>query len=364
VDHPKHALELRPLGRSGLDIPPITFGAMSHGLGRHSTADRIRTLQSAIDAGVTAIDTAPLYDFGDSEEVVGRAIQGRRATVQVLTKVGLRWDDADGWGELLFRAQRPDGGMREVRRNSRPESIRWEVEQSLLRLKVDVLDLVQVHHRDRETPIPETMGALSDLHREGKIRAIGVSNFEPRDVEESSKALGDLPLASVQSHYNLIHRVVEPELLPTMRAKDIGMLCYSPLQESLLTGRVLPAGDPRSGNWAFHPKNARLIGQALDEVARPLAERYSTGLAQIAIAWLLAQPGVASVIVGASSSEQAEQNAAAADIHLTQNEAAELGNAFASLPLDRHAGPDPLRRAVRRVRIRLGHLRRRILGQV
>ena len=352
-----------PLGRSRLRIPAITFGSMAPGNVGHGDQERIETIRAAIDAGITAIDTAPLYEFGRTEEIVGRAIRGLREEVQILTKVGLRWDDTHG--EILFRGRSPDGGMREVRRDSRPESVRLEVERSLDRLGVERLDLVQVHHRDRTTPIADTMGALLRLRSGGKLAEIGVSNFTANELVEAASALDDVPLASIQSHYNLIMREVEEEVLPAASKASIGLLCYSPLQQSLLAGRALAqtpaAGDPRRNHWTFHPRNVRLVSEALRRTVMPIALRHQATLAQIALAWLLAQPGVASVIVGATSREQVGENAHVPALELTEAEVRGIRSAFEAIQLDQSAGPSSAQRLLRRVRSRLGRIRRRLL---
>ncbi len=354
----------RRLGRSDLSIPVITFGAMTLGGRKDDDARRIATIRAAIEAGTSAIDTAPLYEFGHSEELVGRAIRDRRDRVQLLTKVGLRWDDDRG--ELLFRARGANGEAREVRRNSRPESVRAEVERSLKRLDVDTIDLVQVHHRDRDTPIAETMGALLRLRSEGKLAEIGVSNYTAQEMAEADTALGDVPLASVQCPYNLVLREIEADVLPAAREASIGLLCYSPLEKSLLAGRLLQgglaAGDSRAGHWSFHPRNARLVNGVLSRVVTPIARRHEATLAQIALAWLLAQPGVTSVVVGASSDEQVASNARAGSLELSVDEVDEIRAAFESIRLDPNVGPSRAQRAVRRIRSRLGRIRRKLLG--
>src|SRR5688572_31566392 len=165
------AVQYRRLGKSDLQISPIVFGAMALGgkSANHDEETRVRTMQAAFDRGINAIDTAPLYEFGQSERIVGRALKGRRDRIVVMTKVGLRWDD--DFGDVLFEFF-DDGRRRAVRKNSRPDSIRLEVDRSLERLGIDTIDLVQVHHPDPRTPIAETMGALLELRRAGKVRHI------------------------------------------------------------------------------------------------------------------------------------------------------------------------------------------------
>lgn len=334
---PMHA---RSLGSSGLLVSPIVFGAM--GFGRRPPAERVRTLHAAIDAGITSIDTAPLYGFGESERLVGQAIADRRGRVQVLGKVGLRWDDAHG--QILFTAQEPDGRVRVVRRDSRPLSVRRDVEQSLRRLGIDALDLCQVHHPDPDVPIADTMGELSRLRDEGKLRAIGVSNFSAAQVLEAARALGDVPLAGVQAEYSLLRREVERELLGTVQPLGVGLLAYSPLLHGLLAGRMagrrrLGLQDHRRWDPVFHPANVARIERVRTRALEPLARRHGVSSAQVALSWVLHQPGVTAVIVGGSSAAQVRANARAAELVLRAGERTGLAAAFEAVQLDPHVRP-------------------------
>jgi len=355
-------LEQRPLGRSALRVSPIVFGAMALRRGQDPD-ERVKVIRAAFDAGITAVDTAPLYEFGRSEELVGQAIHGLADRVRVLTKVGLRWDDPHG--EILFAGSDPQGRRREVRKNSQPESLRLEVEQSLRRLDVERLDLVQVHHRDRATPIADTMCALLALRQEGKLAEIGVSNYSADEVDEAAAALGDVPLASVQSAYSLVRREVEGGVLKAARDRSVGFLCYSPLEQSLLAGSLLDAGfgsrrrRARSGGL-FAPGNAKQVNAVLRNTVAPISRRHDATLAQVALAWLLAQPGVTSVVVGANTLEQVAANARAASVRLTRSELSEIRRAFEAIRLDPNAGPSLARRSIQRLRVRLGALRRRL----
>lgn len=355
-DEPGGQLAAASLGRSPLQISRVVFGAMA--LSRdYATGDRVRVIRAALDAGITSIDTAPLYELGRCEEVVGEAIRDVRNRVQVLTKVGLRWDASHG--ELFLTARGPDGQPREVRRDSRPEAIRRDVVESLQRLSIEHLDLVQIHQRDPETPIAETMGELLRLMQEGKLGAIGVSNFGAAEMAEAQAALGDVPLASVQSRYSCVRREVEREVLPAAIADSVGFLAYSPLEKSLLAGRLLDGGGSpgRTRAGLLAPRNARKVGAVLRNTVAPIAERHEASFSQIALAWLLAQPGVTGVIAGASSPEQASDNARASAIALTEVEIGDIRRAYEELRLDPSAGQS----FTKRVRIRLGALRRRLL---
>ncbi len=289
---------------------------------------RTRAIHAALDAGINAIDTAPLYEQGGSEKLIGLALKGRRDRVVLMSKVGLRWDDPRG--AILFG---------NVHRNSKPDSLRYEVDASLTRLGVDYLDLCQIHHPDLDTPIADSIGTLLDLRRAGKIREIGVSNFSATQLEEVKAAMGAVPLASVQLELNLIERTVEREILPWVRENQVGVLAYAPLYKGLLTGRVADSkvfsrDDFRGDIPAFLPKNRALVNRVVENVLNPIAGARGLSVAQVAVAWVLAQSGVSSAIVGASSAEQARENAAAADVILTGAEVLQIRQAFEGLQLD------------------------------
>ena len=212
----------RQLGHTDLVIPPVVFGTMARR--QADDASREQLIRAAVDRGLTALDTAPLYDFGRCETQIGRALRGvPRDRVQLLTKVGLRWH-GESHGRVLFAFDDAQGRRVEVRKDARPESVRWEVEQSLQRLQMECLDLVQVHHPDVDTPIAETMGELLALKAQGKLRYIGVSNFSAEQVLAAQAALGDEPLCSLQSDYSLLRREIEAELLPLFQTRVIGLL--------------------------------------------------------------------------------------------------------------------------------------------
>lgn len=353
------AMQTVPLGASGLQLSRVVFGAMQLGPAASAETARIATLHAALEHGCTSIDTAPLYEFGRSEEVVGRALRGVRERVQLLTKVGLRWDAEHG--EVLFRFHDEHGQPRAVRRDSRPESVRLDVERSLARLGVDALDLVQVHHRDRLVPIGETMDALAQLHRAGLVRAIGVCNFEPDEVEEARRALGAVPLCSHQLAYSLVRRGAERALLPQAARAGMAVLAYSPLEQGLLAGRTrasLAREDGRLGSAAFQRANAARVARAMERALEPLAAARGVRVAQISLAWLLAQPACSAVIVGASSPEQARENAAAAAIVLAPTEVAAIRATFEGVRFDSNAGEGPAEHLLRRARRVIGRLRR------
>ena len=329
----------RRLGRSGLEIAPVVFGAWAIGgwsWGGSDDDEAVRAIRASVDAGCDAIDTAPVYGFGRSERVVGRAIAGLRGRVVLATKVGLRWDDERG--PLAFEARDDSGRTLRVRRNARPDSVRAEVEASLARLATDVIDLVQVHWPDPETPIAETIGALVELRREGKLREIGVSNYSVAELEEARRALGPVPLASDQPRYSLVARGIERDVLPWAREHGVGILAYSPLEQGLLTGAVgasrsFSGDDGRARRATFRAENRARVNALLDAVVRPIAARHGATPAQVVLAWTIAQPGITAAIAGARTAAQARENAGALRVALERDELAVIRAAFEALVL-------------------------------
>ncbi|MEX1024077.1 MAG: aldo/keto reductase [Planctomycetota bacterium] len=334
-------MERRRLGQSDLEIPSVTFGAWAIGGTMWGGSDdelAVAAIQAALEVGLVAIDTAPVYGFGRSERVVGRALAGGRAKdAIVLTKAGLRWDSDDG--QLAFEGPDETGTVRKIYFNSRPESVREECDASLARLGIERIDLFQIHWPDPTTPIAETMGALVDLIAAGKVRAVGVSNFSPAQMTEARDALGDVPLASDQPKYSLVARDIEHDVLPYAREHDVGLIVYSPIEQGLLSGKVTAARtfeetDNRSRRPTFRPVNRALVNGVLNEVVQPIAAEHGATLAQTVIAWTIAQPGITSAIVGARNPEQVRENARAAELELTASDLDAIDQAFRGLPLD------------------------------
>jgi aryl-alcohol dehydrogenase-like predicted oxidoreductase len=315
------------LGTTALRVSRVIHGCMGFG-GDDKSA--IRAIHAAYDAGVTSFDTAPVYGFGKSETLLGQAVRDRRDRVQILTKVGLRWDSSHG--RVMFQSRTEHGTPIIVRKDSRARSVREEVEGSLQRLGVDAIWLLQVHHRDLDTPIAETMGALADLQREGKIRAIGVSNYSLPELELAAESLSPLPLASAQLEYNLLKRELDLHVLPWARRNGVSVLAYSPLAKGVLAGKQIGRwrlpDDWRRHTPYFHRKNLALAQRALQVAVGPIAAGHGVLPSQVCLAWLLAQPGLSAAIVGASSPGQALSNARAAELSLTPEELARLGSAF------------------------------------
>ena len=270
----------------------------------------VRSIQASLDAGVNFIDTAPAYGLGLSELIVGEAIGGRRDKVIVATKCGLVWHTAKG---NFFVDQ---NGTR-IHRYLGPESIRYEVEHSLRRLDTDYIDLYQTHWQDSTTPIEDTMGTLLDLKKEGKIRAIGVSNCTVEQVRQY-RSVGRVDTA--QEKYSMLHRGLEREYLPYCAQNHMAVLAYSPLANGLLTGkvdpeRVFPEDDLRRNNPMFS-RESRLRVREMFEHLAPVTRQYNFTDGQLAIAWTLAQPGITHALVGARDERQAAENAWAGSVLL------------------------------------------------
>ena len=308
-------MQYRRLGTTDLEISRVGLGAWAmggggwrHGWGAQDEADSVAAIHAAIEAGINWIDTAPVYGLGRSEEVVGRALRGLPASKRplVFTKCG-----------LLFDRDLPDDGPHNV---LAPESIRRELDDSLDRLGVDVVDLYQVHWPPNDgTPLEEYWGTLQDLKREGKVRAVGLSNHD-LPLLEQAEAVGHVD--SLQPPLSLIHRDVLSVVLPWCAEHATGVLAYSPLQSGLLTGAMteervatLPIDDWRASHPDFTgeggARNLRLV-QALDTIAREAAKPLS----MLAISWVVAAPAVTGAIVGARSPRQLEEWIGAGDFDL------------------------------------------------
>jgi aryl-alcohol dehydrogenase-like predicted oxidoreductase len=329
-------MDRRGLGKSGVEVTVVTFGAWAIGgwmWGGQDEDDAVAAIHAAIDEGMTSIDTAAIYGYGYSEEVVGKAIAGKRDSVQLLTKYGLRWDDTAGvhhfdWTDEQF-------GERHIYKNARRASVIHECEQSLRRLKTDHIDLYQCHWRDESTPVEETMSAMDRLIKDGKIRAAGVSNFSVDDLAECTRHVA---LASDQPPYSMVNRGIEGNVLPWCRENGVGVVVYSPLQRGLLTGKITEdyefgEGDHRANDRFFRPGNVKKVNAMLARL-RPVAEAHDATFAQLAIAWAIAQPGVTAALVGARNARQAKENARAASITLSDEEVATINSHLDGLQLD------------------------------
>lgn len=323
-------MQLRQLGQSDVKVSPVIFGAWAIGgwmWGGSEEKESIAAIRASVEAGANTIDTAAVYGMGYSEEVVGRAIKGIRDKVIIATKCGMRWDTPEGTDPW----QQKDNQGRDIiiRKNSRRDSIIHECELSLRRLGVETIDLYQIHWPDVSTPVEESMRAMTQLKEQGKIRAIGVSNYDAKWLADAMKIA---PLASDQPPYSLIQRKIEKEVLPFCRQHNIGLIVYSPLERGLLAGAVgpdrkFPPGDHRAGHKYFSVENRNRVLTALEKI-KPIAQRHRASLAQLAINWTVHEPGITAALVGARNAEQATHNAQALQFKLTDDERAQIRAAF------------------------------------
>jgi len=297
---------MKHISIGGLDVSRIGLGAMSmsayYNIGQGSDAESVRAIHRALDLGVTHLDTAEIYGPYVNEELVGRAIKGRRDQVVLATKFGLVSHSGGGPGVL----------------DSSPANIRVAVEGSLKRLGTDHIDLYYQHRVDPKTPIEETVGALAQLITEGKVRHIGLSEAGPATIR---RAHAVHPVAALQTEYSLWTRDPEAELLPLLRELGIGFVPYSPLGHGFLTGTIrsneeLAADDWRKTNPRFVGENLQRNLRIVDEVAVVAAEAGATP-AQVALAWLLAQGDDIAPIPGTKRVARVEENTAADRIELT-----------------------------------------------
>lgn len=316
-------MEYRKIGKSDLELSVVTFGAWAAGgwmWGGTERKDAVKAIQVSFDAGVTSIDTAPIYGMGHSEEIVGEAIKALpRDKVQIVTKYGMRWDLAKG--DLAFRSKDNNGKDIDIYKYAGRESIIKECEDSLRRLRTDYIDLYQIHWPDSTTPIQETMETVAQLIKEGKVRHAGVCNYNVEQLREASKYVG---IISNQVPYSMVKRGIEAEVVPYCIEHHQSILAYSPLERGLLTGKMKPGqafgeGDHRAALYFFTDENIRRTNAFLSKI-KPLADEKSATLGQLVIRWTLEQPGITIALVGARNADQALQNAKAAAIKLTREE--------------------------------------------
>ncbi len=317
-------MQTKQLGNSDLHITPVGYGAWAIGgsgwqfaWGSQNDEDSIAAIHRALELGVNWIDTAAAYGLGHSEEVVARALKewsGSRP--YIYTKCGLRWD-----------------ATRNVQKNLAADSIRREVEDSLRRLQVDVIDLYQIHWPPEpdSAQLEEGWSTMANLRREGKVRWIGVSNF---DVKQLRRAKAIAPITSLQPPYSLINRSVEEDILPYCLREGIGVIVYSPMQSGLLTGAMtrervsrLPQDDWRKTDPEFNePKLSRNL--AIVDRLKEIAQRHGRSPGEVAIAWTLRNPAVTGAIVGARNARQANGVMHAAELRLSDKEVNEIEESF------------------------------------
>jgi len=329
-------MELKQLGNSSVKVTPLAFGAWAVGgwmWGGAEEQESIRAIRASYELGMTTIDTAPVYGFGRSEELVAKAMNGvARDKYQILTKFGMNWQTHQG--EYFFDSTDNNGKPIKIYKYSGREKVRQECEESLKRLKTDYIDLLQIHWADNTTPIAETMGELSLLIKEGKARAAGVCNYSAAQVEEALKTLN---IVSNQVPYSMVNREIEKEIIPQALSKGLGILPYSPLQRGLLTGKItrnykFSEGDTRPNTKYYKPENLDRINAMLAKI-KPIADAHQASLSQLVINWTVNQPAMASVLVGARNEQQVKENVNSLRFKLSQDELKQITRAANDLLL-------------------------------
>lgn len=304
-------MEKRELGQTGMQVSVISLGCWAMGgqlWGPADDAASVAAIARALDRGINLIDTAPVYGFGHSEEVVGQGIRGRRDQVYISTKCGLKWDDQ---GNVTYDASRP--------------RILQEIDDSLRRLQVDYIDLYQIHWPDPAPPIEEYATIMAELQQQGKIKAIGVSNFT---VEQMAEMMKYCRIDSLQPPYNMFLRQIEEFILPFCHQHNIGVISYGPMYQGMLTGKFFLDGrtptDPlRAQHSEFRPERFDVNRDALLKL-KDVADDLGVDLAQLAINWVICQPGITSAICGARNPQQVEDNVAAASWRLSAQDLARI----------------------------------------
>jgi aryl-alcohol dehydrogenase-like predicted oxidoreductase len=306
-------MQTRQLGKTDLFITPLGFGSWAvggvgwqFGWGSQDDSQSVGAINRALDLGINWIDTAAVYGLGHSEEIVARALKGRTERPYIFTKCSMVWDEQGTISHSLNR-----------------NSIRREVENSLRRLKVEAIDLYQIHWPSPEANIEEGWSTLSDLKREGKVRYIGVSNF---NVEQLQRAMAIDRVDTLQPPYSLIRPEVEGEILPFCEENDIGVIVYSPMMSGLLSGRMtqerinnFPEDDWRKNNPEFQePRLYRNLWLA--ELLKNIGRHHGLSAGETAIAWTLRSSAVTGAIVGGRSPEQVDGIVGAADFRLSEDE--------------------------------------------
>jgi aryl-alcohol dehydrogenase-like predicted oxidoreductase len=317
TQHAATKLETKQLGNSDLNITTIGFGAWAIGggdwqfaWGHQEDDESVQSIERALELGINWIDTAAVYGLGHSEEVVAKALKNASTKPYIFTKCSMRWDD-----------------KREIYRSLKAGSVQEEVENSLKRLKIEAIDLYQIHWPQPEDEIEEGWETMARLQQQGKIRWLGVSNF---NVEQMKRVQKIAPITSLQPPYSLLNRKVEPEILPFCLENNIGVINYSPMSSGMLTGKMtaeriqkMPEDDWRRKSPNFNePKlstNLKLV-----ELLRQIGDAHGVEPGVVAIAWTLRNPAVTAAIVGARSASQVEGTIKAADFRLTSEEAAKI----------------------------------------
>ena len=326
-------MKKRRLGKSGIEVSAIGLGCMGMSFSYGTPPDRnemIKVIRGAVERGVTFFDTAEVYGPFTNEELVGEALAPFRGQVVIATKFGFALD--------------PKGGPGWKGLDSRPEHIKQVAEQSLKRLRLDVIDLFYQHRVDPNVPIEDVAGAVKDLIAQGKVRHFGLSEAAPKTIR---RAHAIQPVTALQSEYSLWHRVPEQEVLPTLRELGIGLVPYSPLGKGFLTGRfdekTLEPTDFRKSLPRFTPEAIK-ENQAFVTLLSEVAQQKKATPAQIALAWLLAQEPWIVPIPGTTKLARLEENAGAAEVELTGEELGEIEVAASKLTVHGNRYPEHLER--------------------
>ena len=324
------------LGKSDVEVTELAFGAWAIGgwlWGGADSDEAIKAIETAVDNGMTTIDTAAVYGFGLSEELVGKAVKSKRSKVQILTKFGMIWDGKKG--KFYFATKDNDGNDIDIYNYSSRERVITDCEASLKRLGTDYIDLYQIHWPDATTPVSETMEALEILIQKGKIRAGAVSNYPVNLMKEAVKTL---PIASNQVPYSMVNRGIEKDIIPFCIENNIGILAYSPLQRGLLTGKIKKGhnfgkGDSRPDTIYYREPNLSRIISFTDDL-RAIAEERNVTLSQLVLNWTIQQPGITFALAGARNSAQVLDNIKAAEFTLSDDELERIRTLIANLRLE------------------------------
>ena len=329
-------MEYRTLGQSDLKVSELAFGAWAIGgwlWGGADSKDAVKAIETAIDHGMTSIDTAAVYGFGLSEELVGKATKGKRDRVQILTKFGLTWSGKKG--EFFFASQDNRGKDVNIYRYSSKDKVISDCDQSLRRLGTDYIDLFQIRWADPTTPVSETMEALDILVKKGKIRAGAVCNYS---IDLMAEARKTFRFASNQVPYSMVNRGIEKEIVPHCIENKTGIIAYSPLQRGLLTGKIkqghiFKEGDTRPNTLYYKEPNISRILLLTDNL-RIIANELNITLSQLVLNWTIHQPGIVCALAGARNASQVMENVKAADFRLTREEITRIDNHLSDLNLE------------------------------
>jgi aryl-alcohol dehydrogenase-like predicted oxidoreductase len=312
-------LETRAFGKTGLEITPIGFGSWAIGgsgwrgaWGPQDDDEAVEAIRRAVERGINWVDTAAVYGLGHSEELVARALEGLPESERpyVFTKCSRAWDEGGNVYDSLKR-----------------DSVKRECEDSLRRLQTDVIDLYQVHWPRPDEDIEEGWSAMAELKEEGKVRHIGVSNF---DVSQMERARRIAPVETLQPPYSMLRREVEAEILPYCQENDIGVIVYSPMRSGLLTGKMtpervqnLPSDDWRRNDPDFQEPRLSKNLELVEKLAE-IGDRHGRSPAEVAIAWTLGHPALTAAIVGGRRPDQVDGIIGAAEFRLSEEEVEEI----------------------------------------